>query len=305
MEVLFDIGSRKSYLVPVWRIAVRRRFRDDLLWQFTSACFCYWCGNITCTWYTHSLVNIRTTWQRVTNSTTNTSCSSTERLNFRWVIVGFIFEHEQPRFFDAIYIYLNFNRAGIDFVRHFHVVQTTVSTLITTKDCRHIHKRLWLFRTSQFVTHGNIFIVSCLQLFLELRSWKVNIFQFCLKSRVTAMVRPVGIQNFQFRFCWHTPNWFKIILNKNKIIHFHSQTLFRLVSRKIFGCISLEEIQIWNCFVRIWKFLWTNRQGDIFETRINWIQKIMLHRFQLICINILINQIKLGSINRYVAVTTK
>ena len=49
-------------------------------------------------------------------------------------------------------------------------VQTTIGTLITTKNSRHIHQGLRFFATSQLITHGDIFVISRLQLFLEFRS---------------------------------------------------------------------------------------------------------------------------------------
>ena len=151
-------------------------FRNYLLWQFTSTSFSNWGCNITSTWDTHRLVNVGAPWQWVTNGTTDTSSRSTKWFNLSWVVVGFVLEHEKPWFFDTIDIYFNFNRAGIDFIRHFHVIQTTISTLITTKNSRHIHQGLRFLCTSQLITHGNILVISRLQLFFKFRSWEVDVF---------------------------------------------------------------------------------------------------------------------------------
>ena len=146
VEIFTNVSRCKTNLVTIWRITVSRCLRNDLLWQFPSASFRNRSCNITSAWDTHSLVNVWTPWQWVTNSPTDTSSRPTKWLNFRWVIVGFVLEHEEPRFLDTINVHFDFNRTGIDFVRHFHIVQTTISTLITTKNSRHIHQGLWLFR---------------------------------------------------------------------------------------------------------------------------------------------------------------
>ena len=305
MEVFTNISRCKTNLVTVWRITVCRCFRNHLLWQFTSTSFSNWCCNITSTWDTHGLVNIWTTWQWVTNGPTDTSSSPTKWFDLRWVVVRFILEHKKPWFFDTIDIYFNFNWAGIDFIRHFHVIQTTISTLIATKNSRHIHQGLRFFCTSQLITHGNIFVISRLQLFFKFRCWEVDILQLSLKSCVTAVVRPVSIQNLKLSLSWHTSNRLEVILNEEKVIHFHGQSLLCLILSKIFCRISFKEIQAWNGLVRLREILFSNTNSDIFETRIHWVQKVVFDSFQLIRIDILVNQVQLRCVHCYVIWTTK
>ena len=128
--------------------------------------------------------------------------------------MSFVLEHKKPWFFDTIDIYFNFNRAGIDFIRHFHVIQTTISTLITAKNSRHIHQGLRFFCTSQLITHGNILVISRLQLFFKFRSREVDVFQLSLESCVTTVVRPVSIQHLKLSLSWHTTNRLEVILNE-------------------------------------------------------------------------------------------
>ena len=219
--------------------------------------------------------------------------------------MSFIFEHEKPWFFHTINIHFNFNRAGIDFIRHFHVIQTTISTLITAKNSRHIHQGLRFFCTSQLITHGNILVISRLQLFFKFRSWEVDVFQLSLESCMTAVVRPVGIQHLQLSLSWHTSNRLEVILNEEKVIHFHCQSLLSLILSKIFCRISFKEIQAWNGLVRLREILFSNANSDIFETRIHWVQKVVFDSFQLIRVNILVNQVKLRCIHRYIIWTTQ
>ena len=162
VEIFFNISCGKTDLVTIWRITMCRCFRNHLLRQFTKTCFWNWSCNIASSWNTHCLINIRTSWQWVADCTTDTGRGTTKWFNFRWVIVCFILEHQKPWFFNTVHINFNFNRTCVNFVWHFHIVQATILTFITTKDCRHVHQCLWFFRTSKFITHSNIFIISCL-----------------------------------------------------------------------------------------------------------------------------------------------
>src|SRR5690606_41845252 len=53
--------------------------------------------------YAHRLKNVSTPRQRIANCTTDTSGSAAKRLDFGWVVVGFIFELQQPFFFHAVH----------------------------------------------------------------------------------------------------------------------------------------------------------------------------------------------------------
>ena len=117
---------------------------------------------------------------------------------------------------------------------------------------------------------------------------------------MTAVVRPVSIQNLQLSLSWHPSNGFEVILNEEKVIHFHGQSLLCLILSKIFCRISFKEIQAWNGLVRLREILFRNANSDIFETRIHWVQKVVFNSFQLIRIDILVNQVQLRCIHCYV-----
>ena len=172
---------------------MRCSFWNNLLRELASPRFSNRLGNIARTWNPHSLINIRTARKRITNGSSDTSRSPTKRLNFCWMVVGFIFKHQQPRLFDAIHIHFNLYWAGIDLIRHFHVIQTAISSLIAPKNSRHIHKGLRFVTTSQLIAHSQVFIISSLELLFKLRSRKINLLQLRLKGRMSTVVGPVSI----------------------------------------------------------------------------------------------------------------
>ena len=117
---------------------------------------------------------------------------------------------------------------------------------------------------------------------------------------MTAVVRPVSIQNLKLSLSWHTSNRFEVILDEEKVIHFHGQSLLSFILCKIFCRISFKEIQAWNGLVRLREILFRNAKSDIFETRIHWVQKVVFDSRQLICINILVNQVQLCCVHCYI-----
>ena len=74
----------------------------------------------------HGAVHIRTAAQRVTDGAADTGRRAAKGLNFRRVIVGFIFEEKQPGLPYAVCLHLDFHRAGIDFLALIQLRQLSV-----------------------------------------------------------------------------------------------------------------------------------------------------------------------------------
>ena len=72
-----------------------------------------------------SLIYPRPTGKRITDSTTDTSSGTTERFYLCRMIVGFVFEHQQPFFCSRLRMsifHIDIYRTRIDFFRNFHMV---------------------------------------------------------------------------------------------------------------------------------------------------------------------------------------
>ena len=58
VEVFLDIGCGQTDLISIRRVAMSRRFRNDLLWQFSWTSCSQGLGDVACTRNAHSLINI-------------------------------------------------------------------------------------------------------------------------------------------------------------------------------------------------------------------------------------------------------
>ena len=83
----------------------------------------YRCRWVCCTSHPHGLVYISPPGKGVADSAAQAGCRTAERLNFRGVVMGFIFEIYQPFFCLPIHFYRDYNRAGIDLLRFLLVFQ--------------------------------------------------------------------------------------------------------------------------------------------------------------------------------------
>ena len=117
---------------------------------------------------------------------------------------------------------------------------------------------------------------------------------------MTAMVRPVGIQDLELSLCWHPPDRPEVFLDKDQVIHFHSQALLRLIGCKIFCRIVRKKVQVWNSLIGLRKILLGNALTNILEARIHWIEKIVLNGRQFSCINVLVDQVKLSRMHHHI-----
>ena len=113
---------------------------------------------------THSLIYITTTGKGITDRTAKTGSGATERLDFRWVIVGFILKEYKPflshRTFAVVHFHRNNYRAGIDLIGFFHIIQLAVFFQFSHRHQSQIHQ------TNEFVISSGKNLFSCIQVTL-------------------------------------------------------------------------------------------------------------------------------------------
>ena len=112
--------------------------------------------------------------------------------------MGFILKEEEPFFFDAVDIDRDDNRAGVDFFRFIEVVELAGSLQFLDGNGSHIHQGL-RFLALQVFPRRLIRFISALDWRCEGPVFKGNIRQFRHERRVAAVVRPVRIDDADFR----------------------------------------------------------------------------------------------------------
>ena len=218
-----NVSGCKTNLVPIRAVTACSTDGDFPLRQLAGNGIFDRNERICCTGYTHSLINIGTARQRVTDCTAEAGCSTTERFNFRRVVVGFVLEHQNPVFFSACNVYLDFHRTSIDFFAFVQIVQLAVCLELLHCQCCHIHEGNRLGISAQFVADVQVSVIG----FLNIRSTDFNLFNIGGECGVTAVVRPVSVNHPDFRDGWVTVfGILEIILTELDVIQIHCQTVF-------------------------------------------------------------------------------
>ena len=123
---LFHVAGRKTDLVSVGRIAVRR-LRDELsLRELARQRLCERTGRIRRAGDAHCLIDIGSAGERVADGTAEAGRRAAEGLNFRRVVVGLVLKVDEPLLLLAVDRNRHDNGAGIDLIRLFLVRELAV-----------------------------------------------------------------------------------------------------------------------------------------------------------------------------------
>ena len=123
MVNFFDIAGCKTDLVSVGAVAVCCFSYKFFLRKFSFECFALRTGRICGSGHTHCLIYVGSAGKRVTDCTAKAGCCTTERLDLGRVVVGLVFEVDQPLFVFSVYIYRYDDGACVDFIRLFLICE--------------------------------------------------------------------------------------------------------------------------------------------------------------------------------------
>ena len=111
---LRNLAGSKANLVTVAGITCSCRANDGALRKLSRKCLRNRNGWVCSASDAHRLVDVAAARKRVADSTADTGSCATKRLNFSWVVVGFVLEEEEPVFVFTINVYLDLYGTGIN-----------------------------------------------------------------------------------------------------------------------------------------------------------------------------------------------
>ena len=196
IDLFYSTGC-KTDLISVGTVAVGCAADKLLLRKFSLQSFLYGYGRICCTCHTHRLVYIGTSGKRITDGSAKAGCRTTKRLNLRRMVVCLILEVDQPLFFFSIHVHRYHDTAGIDLIRLFLICK-----LAFCFQFLHCHK-CKIHQADKLIVTALIHVLMGIQIFfvcffdrsLIITFIKLHAGKLCGESSMTAMIRPVGIQN--------------------------------------------------------------------------------------------------------------
>ena len=145
----------------------------------------------------------------------------------------FVLEHDEIFFGFAVDLRIDADRAGVDLVGNIQIIEPSLFFQFFHRDGGDVHQaRVFIFAFRvEFFEQIAVQIVG----FTDMRIVRMNIHALDLRreSRVAAMVRPVRIDDLDFRFGGIAAFLFEIIAHENKIFHTHGETAFCVIVRDL------------------------------------------------------------------------
>ena len=191
----------KTDLIAVGTVTVRSLANNLLLRQFALQSLALRSRRVRSTCHAHSLIYISTSGKRIADRTAEACGCTTERLDFRRMVVRLILEIDEPLFLHAVHIDRDHDGACVDLVGFFLIVQLALRLqLLDTERCQIPEGYIFVIASLiHFVAVREIHLKCILQRLSHIAFFEVDLFQLCLECRVTAMIGPVRIENTDLR----------------------------------------------------------------------------------------------------------
>ncbi len=243
---LMNMTGSKTYLVAVWRIAICRTYNDLSLRQLTCDSVLNRNERIACTGYSHCLIYIWTSWQRISDSTAEAGSSTAERLDLCRVVVCFVLEHEQPVLRLAVNVNCYLNRASVYLFALVEVFEQTGFFQLLCTDTSKIHK------CNRLVSSACVKVFSCVDVVCKGSSYVVwvdrNVIDYSGECSMTAVVRPVCIYHSYLSDSRISLfNVLEIILTELDIVKVHCKTQVCEHESKVIVCWIDKALNSLDC----------------------------------------------------------
>ena len=136
--------------------------------------------------------------------------------------MSLILEQQKPRLARAVYIHVDFNRAGVDFLGFIQLVELAVSFQILHCNRSQIHQADWL-GSAKLLSYCQILLIGGLQQLIL----KCNIVNNRQEGGMAAVVRPVGVYHPDFGDGRVAVLRLEVVLTEGYIIRVHGKTVLR------------------------------------------------------------------------------
>ena len=201
--VLDDLSGGEADLVAVGGGARRRTFSDDGLRQFAGQGGGVGFARVGAAADAHGLIDVGAAGERVADGAADAGRRPPVGFDFGRVVVGFVFELQQPRAGFAVFIHVHVNGAGVDFRRDFHVLQAAGGAAVFGVNGGEFHQGVGAGSRRLAIdgfTLGAVVGVVGGQCLAEGAVREADVVQLGGEGGVAAVIRPVGVEDADFRF---------------------------------------------------------------------------------------------------------
>ena len=192
---LGDVARGKADLVAVGRIARRGGLRKLALGELAGKRLRERLSRVAAAGDAHRLMDVGTSGERVTDAAADAGSRAAEGLDLGGVVVGLVFEHQQPVLLLTVHLGGNVDGAGVDLLALVELGEKAALFERLCADGRDVHERLGTLRgllcTVDLLTCGEVAAIRT----LDSGVFDADLVQVRGERRVAAVVGPVGVDD--------------------------------------------------------------------------------------------------------------
>jgi len=183
----------KADLVAVGAVAGGGRLGDLALGKLAGQSLVHGHGGVRSARYTHGLVHISPAGQGIADGAAQAGGSAAEGFDLGGVVMGFVFELQQPVFFLSVHLDVHLDGTGVDLVRLVQGIQQAAFFERPGADGGDIHERDRPVLAAKLFAQGLVFLKG----FTHAHMGELRFADAGQKGGVAAVVGPVGIDHAQ------------------------------------------------------------------------------------------------------------
>ena len=195
MVELGDMARGKADLVAVGRISRRRGLRQLALGELSGKRLRERLSRVAAAGDAHRLMDISAAGERVADAASDAGGRTAEGFNFGGVVVGLVFEHQQPVLLLAVHLGGNVDRAGVDLLALVELGEKAAFLERLGADGRDVHERLGalggLLEAVDLLARGEVAVIRI----LDGGILDADLVQMRRERRVAAVIGPVGVDD--------------------------------------------------------------------------------------------------------------
>ena len=218
MIKLVYLTCRKTDLVTVGGVACRRGGDDLSLRELTLDGVLDRHEGICRTGNSHCRIYVASARKGVTDSAADTGCRAAEGLDLGGMVVCFVLEEKEPVFVLAVNGHLYLYGTRVDLLGFVELVESAFLLEDLCRNGADVHEVLGL-GSAERGSCGYIVVVSLLEE-LVLKAYLVN---SRIEGRVSAVVRPVGIDHLDLGHSGTSALGLKVLLAECRVVGVHSE----------------------------------------------------------------------------------
>ena len=192
---LADMRGSEAYLVAVAGISAGGLAADHALRQLAGNGVGHFGRNVAGSRDAHGLIDVGAAGERVADGPAEAGRRTSERFNFRRMVVRLVLELEEPLLLHAVHVDIDVDAAGVVLLALLEIVELAVRAQPACADGGELHEAEALILSSELFPHVSEHLQAVLELTLHEGLVHSDLLKLGSEGGMAAVVAPVSIQD--------------------------------------------------------------------------------------------------------------